>query len=267
MLICPICKEKLNKDDRKYFCLNNHCFDISKSSHANLLISNKSGDRIGDNKEMVRARTAFLEKDFYKPLSTKITQCIKKQKNISYLDCGCGQGYYTKIVSENLKNSKSFATDISKNAIIHASKQDKKTVYFVGSVFDLPILDKSINLITCIFSPVAEEEFARVLKDDGELIVVVAGDEHLYELKKAVYSSAYKNNENKYNFNKFCVLKKEKLTYKTNVISTQDIKNLFYMTPYALKTSREDKEKLEKLHNLEVTFDFVIYTLKKKNFD
>ena len=30
MLICPICKNKLQKIDNTYKCQNNHSFDISK---------------------------------------------------------------------------------------------------------------------------------------------------------------------------------------------------------------------------------------------
>ncbi len=264
MLICPICKENLEKLDRTYTCKNNHSFDISKSSHINLLKSNKNGDNIGDNKDMVKARSSFLDKDYYRPLADKICELLPDKKAVTYLDCGCGQGYYTKIVAEFLKSSSSYATDISKNAVIHASKRDKKTTYFVGSVFDLPVKEKSVDIITCIFSPLALDEFERVIKPNGNIFIVVAGDNHLFELKEAVYANAYKNDENKHDFDGFEVVSKEKITYKTVIKETEDIKNLFQMTPYSLKTSREDKLKLDSLSDLEITFDFVIYTLKSK---
>lgn len=264
MLICPNCKENITKVDGRFLCQNGHSYDISKSSHTNLLISSKSGDEIGDNKEMVRARTSFLSKDYYKPLADTLSDIISKREGITYLDCGCGQGYYTKKIGNSLKNSVSYGTDISKHAVIYASKQDKNTQYFVGSVFDLPIKTGSIDLLTSIFAPSATDEFLRVLKKDGNAIIVVAGNEHLFELKAKVYEKPYKNDEDKYIFDGFEVKSKEKLKYNVCIELNEDIKHLFQMTPYAFKTSKEDARKLDNLENLDVTLDFVIYILQPK---
>lgn len=261
MLICPICKNTLNKLEKSFVCQNNHCFDISKSSHTNLLISSKSGDDIGDNKEMVRSRTSFLNKDYYKPLALKLCELLPKNSDITYLDCGCGQGYYTSQISNFLKNSKAYATDISKHAIMYAAKHDKNTTYFVGSVFDLPIANSSIDVITSLFAPLSLSEFGRVIKDDGTIIIVVSGENHLFELKQAIYDNPYKNDEDKYDFGDLTVKSKEKLTYKVCIEQNDDIKQLFFMTPYAFKTSKEDTLKLDNLQNLEVTLDFGIYIL------
>ena len=262
MLICPICKKTLEKIEKSYICNNGHSFDIAKSSYANLLISNKSGNDIGDNKEMVCARTNFLNLDFYKRLADKLCDIASLNENITYLDCGCGQGYYTSKISNSLNNSKCFATDISKHAIIHASKRDKNTTYFVGSVFDLPILDNSIDLLTCLFAPLAKNEFSRVLKTSGKIIAVMAGEDHLFELKSEIYDHPYKNDDNKYDFSEFNILSKENLKYKVSIEDNQAIKQLFLMTPYSFKTSKEDFSKLDVLENLEVTLDFAIYILE-----
>lgn len=259
MLICPNCKSILKKGDFSYICENNHSFDISKSSHINLLISKKV--ELGDNKEMVRARTDFLNKDFYKPLAEKICNLIPD--NTTILDCGCGQGYYTEKIANCAKNTKVFATDISKHAIIYASKKDKETQYFVGNVFDLPIKDESIDVLTSMFAPLSIDEFYRVLKPKAKAIIVVAGKEHLFELKEKIYQNPYKNDEDKHNFGRFSIKSKEKLSYKVCIEKNEDIKHLFNMTPYAFKTSIEDTRKLDFLQNLELTLDFAIYTLEK----
>lgn len=263
MLICPICNEILSKSEKTYSCSFGHFFDISKTSHINLLISNKDGNKFGDNKEMVRARTDFLNKDFYLPLATKICEILPNKSNISLLDSGCGEGYYTSKISKFLENSSVFATDISKHAIIHASKVDKNTTYLVGSVFNLPLKSSSIDIVTSIFAPLACDEFHRILKDDGTFIAVVSGKNHLLELKQAIYDKAYLNDEDKYDFKDFSILAKEKLTYTVNIAETSDIKQLFSMTPYAFKTSISDIKKLDLLSNLDLTLDFMIYILKK----
>lgn len=261
MLVCPICRQKLEKVENSLKCMENHSFDISKSSYTNLLSKNKPADDIGDNKEMVRARTEFLNRNYYKKLADHLAQKVFMQSPKSYLDLGCGQGYYTKNISHHIENT--FGTDISKHAVLHASKQDKNTMYFVSSVFNLPIADKSIDVATCIFSPLALEEFDRILSKNGTIYVVVAGDNHLIELKKAVYEKAYMNDDDKYDFKTFNIELKEKLTYTECFDNNIDIKHLFMMTPYAFKTSKTDMEKLNKIENLDITMDFAIYTLKK----
>lgn len=63
MLICPVCKEKLIKENKTFRCVNNHSFDCAKQGYVNL--SRKQTKNHGDNALMVKARTDFLEKDYY----------------------------------------------------------------------------------------------------------------------------------------------------------------------------------------------------------
>ena len=60
MLICPVCGEKLNREDRTVFCEKGHKFDLAKEGYVNLLRSSKSGDKIGDDKLAARCRRDFL---------------------------------------------------------------------------------------------------------------------------------------------------------------------------------------------------------------
>mgnify|MGYP003057234303 CR=1 FL=1 len=36
MLICPVCKEKLIKENKTFRCVNNHSFDCAKQGYVNL---------------------------------------------------------------------------------------------------------------------------------------------------------------------------------------------------------------------------------------
>lgn len=51
----------------------------------------------GDNKEMVIARRAFLDKGFYSPLIDKLINFYQEfaSDNAIMLDAGCGEGFYT----------------------------------------------------------------------------------------------------------------------------------------------------------------------------
>ena len=108
MLICPICKEKLDKEEKRYICKKNHSFDISKYGHSNLLLSNQKNSKLpGDNKEMVLSRKNFLEKGYYSEISEKVNDVIfneiQEKNEINILDIGCGEGYYTEKLRKNWK--------------------------------------------------------------------------------------------------------------------------------------------------------------------
>ena len=61
------------------------------------------------------------------------------------LDTGCGDGYYTKAVTEALQAAGKavhvYGVDISKYAVDLAAKQEKAATFAVGSVFHLPVSD------------------------------------------------------------------------------------------------------------------------------
>ena len=65
--ICPICKSPFEQRGRSLVCPKNHCFDLSKQGYVNLLMS-QQGRLHGDDRPMVRARTAFLSEGYYRPL-------------------------------------------------------------------------------------------------------------------------------------------------------------------------------------------------------
>ena len=71
ILICPVCKSALYKEEKSYFCdgEKRHCFDISSSGHVNLCPGRSTG---GDDKKLVRARTEFLNNGYYQPIADKV---------------------------------------------------------------------------------------------------------------------------------------------------------------------------------------------------
>ena len=104
-LICPICKNPLCLKEKSYVCSKGHCFDIAKSGYVNLLPPSPMGKRHGDDKLMVKARSRFLDKGFYDPLSKEISKIINLlvDDNCHIVDAGCGEGKYTAEVLEYLE--------------------------------------------------------------------------------------------------------------------------------------------------------------------
>lgn len=245
-------------------CENKHTFDFAKSGYVNL---NVKGGGAGDSKEMVRARSSFLDGGYYLPFADKLVEIIKSMPHEVLLDAGCGEGYYsTRIAGES--NSTVLGFDLSKAAIEKASKRSTAAgvdaSFFVGGIFDLPVKDESIDAVLNLFAPCAHEEFARVLKPHGHLIMGIAGENHLLGLKNALYSEVYLNNPDKlFEIEGFTKIKTERVNFSAIIDGTEQIENLFSMTPYYWKTSKEDADKLRELDKLETELDFEIAVFEK----
>lgn len=267
MIICPICKEKLEKEGRTYRCPNRHSFDISKSGHVNLLLDNQKHSKTpGDDKDMVLSRKYFLEKNYYKGISDELNEIILEnipenhQGKINILDIGCGEGYYTgnlkKFLENENKESEIIGIDISKEAVISASKTHKGISWIVASATNIPVADNSLDFIICMFAKIIPEEKIRALKKGGKLIIVSTGENHLLEMKEVVYENVRKDFYSPIEDLKiFKYIETINCTYKTFIKENESIKNLFNMTPYRWRSPREGIEKLFVLNELETTID------------
>lgn len=266
--LCPICRSPLIKENRSLKCRNSHCFDISKYGYVNLLIKGgKKGH--GDDKVMVNARRSFLSKGYYGHLKTALCREIIKyiKPNTAILDSGCGEGYYTSEIynaASHIQGVSLYGIDVSKEALKIASKSCLNAGFAAASAYCLPFEDKSIDILTCVFSPLALEEFQRVLKNDGIFITVIPLENHLFSLKKAVYDTPYKNNPASTEIKGFELVSSQIISKNITLKSNEDLKNLFMMTPYYYKTSIKDQEKLNSLDTLTVETEFMILTYKQK---
>ncbi len=264
MFICPVCKNELNKTGKSLVCPNGHCFDMAKSGYVNLLLKSGGGNH-GDNKLMVNARRDFLDRGYYEPLRNAVVKMCREFSNSgdAVVDCGCGEGYYTSAIAEALPDRTVCGFDISKDALSVAAKRNKSVEYAVASSFDIPLPDGCADMVTEIFSPHCEKEFLRILKPDGRMLMVIPLENHLYELKQAVYDEAYKNEPSDFRKDGFKLLKSERVEYTADITEPQDIKNLFTMTPYYYKTGAKEQARLNTLQRISVTcsFEVLCYSL------
>lgn len=271
---CPVCGSLLKKYDRVYKCKSGHSYDISSEGYVNLLLANKKNSKNpGDSKEMIVSRNNFLKKGYYKNLSEAINETVKKyvdvEQRISIFDSGCGEGYYLDNLARSLEereNISYFGIDISKDALKYTAKRNGKIEAAVASAFEIPVMNRSVQCVLSIFAPFKEEEFLRILKDEGILIIVSPGAYHLDGLKKALYEEIYLNDEEKLNLKHFNVLEKIKIRYEFTLDNKEDISNLIKMTPYYWNTDMAKiKEIMNKLEELTTFAEFIITVFRKES--
>lgn len=270
---CPLCRTKLTKNERALKCEHGHSFDISAEGYVHLLPANKMNSKIpGDSKEMAASRSAFLDKGYYEPLLKELERTVlelSESEEPAMLDCGCGEGYYTSNIAKELKNrfpkAKIAGFDISRPSVRRAAKRTKDVDFAVASVFDIPVSDKSFDILLNVFSPLSIDEYKRVLKDGGFYVYVVPAARHLWQLKAAIYDTPYENREEDIPYEGFEHVETRKVRYETLIKTKEDIFALFQMTPYYWKTSAKGAEKLSAYESLmtEVAFDIHIYKKEK----
>ena len=267
---CPICDERLQIEGKSYVCDKRHTFDIAKEGYVNLLL-HKSSKEPGDNKLSVLSRKEFLDSGYYDELSNQINTLISEFINIKInpkadiLDIGCGEGFYLSRLKNLLNKNKNgseinfWGVDISKPAIRYASRRSTDINFCVGNALLLPFQDNSIDIALSVFAPLDSEEVNRVLKSDGQLIVVIPGKNHLSGLGKLIYDNFEPHREDKdpiKGSTKLKLVDTKEVKNTIRIIGKNKIMALLSMTPYYWSINLEKKRELENLDKLETEIDF-----------
>ena len=293
ILLCPVCKESLQANDsnKSLSCENNHSFDRARQGYLNLLLAHKKKSKNpGDSQEMVIARQAFLNSDFYRPISDSLNQIVVEaalklsketlEQPLQVLDIGCGEGYYSQRMHNSLSDHqiehKLHGLDISKDAVIAAAKRAKaesalaskpvQSEWLVASAIDIPLQAHSIDIATCLFTRLMPESYHKVIKQDGYFICVNTGEKHLIELREKLYDKITKVEFDpiKNMGEDFELIDQQQVSYQNTLSSQQQIQDLLLMTPHNWRTKAENKESLSSLEELTVTIDAQIHVFKAK---
>ena len=269
---CPLCSSPLTRTDRTYTCPKGHSFDRAREGYVHLLPANqKHAKDPGDDKEMAAARNRFLSGGWYAPLRESLCRLALTYApaGASVLDAGCGEGYYTAGVRDALlaagREPRVAGVDISKFSVQKAARRYPGIDFAVASVYHLPAADRSVDLLLNVFSPLAIDEFRRVLGHGGCYLYVVPAARHLWELKEVLYDQPYPNEERETPYQGFAYEQIVPVDYTVHLPSQEDIQALFGMTPYAWKTPRAGKERLAALEALDCRVSFHIHVFRRED--
>ena len=205
-----------------------------------------------------------LEYNGRKSISTKRIDLESRHASAPVLGyVRCGEGFYTAALFDAAKavNGSVTGVDISKFAVKAAAGKYKGIDFAVASLFHIPCGNESVDVLTDVFAPIVPEEFRRVLKPGGVMILAVPGAKHLWGMKEVLYTAPYENEEHDTAYDGFEYLGRESVQRDITVEGKENIEALFSMTPYYWKTDVAGGERLRALETLhtEIKFDFLVY--------
>lgn len=268
-LRCPLDQQPLQANAQGWACPQGHQFDRAKQGYVNLLpVQRKRSRDPGDSKDMVQARKRFLDAGYYQPVGETLAQLVHEQlqqnKSLAtaYLDAGCGEGYYLQQFMQYQEahagegSCALLGLDISKWAVQVAARRSREVQWVVASNAALPVPAASFDVISSVFGFPMYDEFARVLKPQGLLLVIEPGPAHLQELRQVIYPELTGQEQPKEpNRGPFNVTSTTPIQFQCTVQSSEHILDLLAMTPHVHRITHEAHARLSDLNELQVTVD------------
>jgi ubiquinone/menaquinone biosynthesis C-methylase UbiE len=272
LLACPLCHTGLRQIDTALICTNGHSFDIAREGYVNLLLQK----RLGDAKEMLRARRNFLECGYYLPLSDAVNELVRVHLPdvpgpLNVLDAGCGEGYYLDRLRHALapqQNGCYIGIDVSKEAIRMAAKRYGQLLFVVADVKQrLVLADQTIHAILNIFAPRNPTEFARVTVAGGILVVVIPGSEHLLRLRTALGLLGMEEQKQQHVKEQFAdafeFVGSSPMAYSMH-LNKEEIEQVVMMTPNYWHLSDEIRAAMRKMEEVETEARFTVMAFRRR---
>ena len=289
-LACPVCGEGLTLLPAAATCPKGHAFDRARSGYLNLLLSNKKQSaEPGDSLAMLQSRRAFLEGGYYDQMAAAaaaaLAEVVAGQPAPEIADLGCGEGFFTARAHASLAPLDSargssapldcargtlvptfYGVDISRPGIKMAAAH-KQIQWIVASLHHSPFRPRSLAAALSVFAPIDAADVRRVIRDDGALITVTPGPDHLDALRIIIYSSVKPHPQTPALMagdTLFEHTASTRVRYPIALESQAQIMNLLAMTPYYWHISRATRAAVEALSRLHLAVDAYLNVFRPK---
>ncbi|MBS3796922.1 23S rRNA (guanine(745)-N(1))-methyltransferase [Pseudoalteromonas sp. BDTF-M6] len=264
---CPLCQQPLARQGNGLSCEQGHQFDYAKEGYINLLpVQYKKSKQPGDNQDMVQARRRFLSAGHYQFLRQALAERVSAlhQANTAVIDMGCGEGYYTSELANQLQHKgQVYGIDIAKPAVRYAAKRYDTCEFAVASSKQIPLKAGSASVVTSVFAPIFAQESARLLAPQGHLVVASPGPRHLAELKEIIYREVREHQQ--VDIPTGFTRSAEQLLSHTLTLTGEQARDLALMTPFAWKFSVEQLAALEAQPEFKVQAEFYLSEFQKSS--
>jgi 23S rRNA (guanine745-N1)-methyltransferase len=185
-LVCPVrnCHLPLAREPQRLLCPGGHSFDVARSGYINLLQpQDRRSKQPGDTPAAVLARRRLHDRGVTEPLLGAVAEMIGASRDDIVLDAGCGDGFYLGTLSRQ-NGFAAHGVDISIPAVDAAARRYPECEWIVANADRfVPYAPRSCSLILSITARMNADEFRRVLRDDGRLLVAAPAPRDLIELR------------------------------------------------------------------------------------
>ncbi len=186
-LACPVCGGTLAVGEAEDVlrCAAGHSFDRARQGHVTLL---PPGHRApsGDSAQMVADRVTFLAAGHYTGVSSALGDAVLDGGGAAperLLDLGGGTGHHLAAVLDRIPAATGVVLDSSPYAARRAARAHPRAMAVVADTWArLPVRDGGVDRVLVVFAPRNGPEIARVLDQEGRLVVVTPAADHLGEL-------------------------------------------------------------------------------------
>jgi 23S rRNA (guanine745-N1)-methyltransferase len=189
-LRCPVCAGPLHLVERALRCPTGHAFDVARQGHVDLR-GPRGSRNLGDDTAMVGRRERVLAAGLHDPLLTAVAASARRVLEDGpagiVIDVGAGPGLHLAHLLDAHPDRVGLAVDVSKAAAQRAALAHPRAGAVVADVWEgLPVRDGAGSLVLDLFAPRHADEFRRILRPDGALLVVTPLRHHLAVLVEAL---------------------------------------------------------------------------------
>jgi len=241
LMKCPRCGKKIRFHGGGLVCKWEHRFDISSKGYVNMLQENRALK--GYDKAFFQSRRRIFEAGYYAHLVEAVTETaaryVKDLDSVTVVDAGCGEGFYSLAVQRYLEESAAagqvLAFDIAADAIKTAAKSEEPVKWMVADITNIPVKDGAADVVLDVFTPANYGEFSRILAENGVVIKVIPGANHMRQLREAaadqLRNKDYSNEEVLDYFLEHFHLAERFSVSRTLPVSGENLEDLVRMTP------------------------------------
>ena len=252
-------------------CPNAHSFDRARSGYFNLLLTKQSAEP-GDSAAMLQSRRAFLQAGFYDAMSSAandaVAHVIGDRSSAQIADIGCGEGYFTARLKRTQPSAVAYGVDISRPGVRMATSSDREIHWIVASLHRAPFLPHSLDVVLSMFAPIDAADARRIVRDDGALVTVTPGPDHLDALRAILYDTVQPHPSTPALMDGNTLFERSFSTrVRTAIVvdTSAQIRNLLAMTPYYWNISVATRARVEALTRLELTVDAVVHVFRPRD--
>ncbi len=120
-------------------------------------------------------------------------------------------------------------------------------VPLVASASSLPLADNSVYGVSSIFSPILPDELARVMAENGILLIAKPEVGHLASVRAGLFDTVREHDSDKFlqqlQIVGFTLVETQKVTTEFSM-NAEELADLLTMTPYSYRAKREKREAL-----------------------